>query len=172
MIWMWCIPSRWHPSLYSVMLYASPSSPVLFNISIANWNLRIIDVNNGFFLYWRKHVDKRLHNSYWNPEINYTHFRYFLYSSPASRNIFLKTIYAQRSKIFIPVGLSAFIKTLLCEIGNGSVHGNTTFIVCGIMWVIKTMHDGDVIIQSVSLNSNTGKDFKFPFSLLRGKKAS
>lgn len=110
MIWMWCIPSRWHPSLYSVMLYASPSSPVLFNISIANWNLRIIDVNNGFFLYWRKHVDKRLHNSYWIPEINYTHFRYFLYSSPASRNIFLKTIYAQRSKIFIPVGLSAFIK--------------------------------------------------------------
>lgn len=80
LIWMWCIPSRWHPSLYSVMLYASPSSPVLFNISIANWNLRIIDVNNRFFLYWRKHVDKRLHNSYWNPEINYTHFRYFLYS--------------------------------------------------------------------------------------------
>lgn len=38
------------------------------------------------------------------------------------------------------------------------------------MWVIKTMHDGDVIIQSVSLNSNTGKVFKFPFSLLRGKK--
>lgn len=42
----------------------------------------------------------------------------------------------------------------------------TTFIVCGIMWVIKTMHDGDVIIQSVSLNSNTGKDFKF-----KGKKS-
>lgn len=99
LIWMWCIPSRWHPSLYSVMLYASISSPILFNISIANWNLSIIDVNNRFFLYWRKHIDKRLHNSYWNPEINYTHFRYFLYSSPASRNIFLKTIYAQRSKI-------------------------------------------------------------------------
>lgn len=170
MIWMWCIPSRWHPSLYSVMLYASISSPILFNISIANWNLRIIDVNNRFFLYWRKHVDKRLHNSYWNPEINYTHFRYFLYSSPASRNIFLKTIYAQRSKIFIPVGLSAFIKNW--EWFRTWKLKKKTFNVCGIMWVIKTMHDGDVIIQSVSLNSNTGKVFKFPFSLLRGKKAS
>lgn len=34
------------------------------------------------------------------------------------------------------------------------------------------MHDGDVIIQSMSLNSNTGKVFKFPFSLLREGKNS
>lgn len=63
------------------------------------------------------------------------------------------------------VGFSALIKTLLWELKKKK----KPFNVCGIMWVIKTMHDGKVIIQSTGmlLNCNTRKYmyFKFYFSL-------